>query len=404
MSSIKLVLRCDKINKNSGKAPLYLRVIKDRKTRFISLGQQLEPKFWDDDKQKVKKSYQNSARMNAFLAQKIAEAEQKVLEESQKNRNVSTRQLKTSIVGKEPPKFFEYAYKKLEMMFTYKKFSTSEHYRAALLKFEKFCGTKDIYFEDINTSFLKDYEHYLITKLQNSLVTVHFSFTVIKIFFNQAIKEEVIPISLNPLRHYTIKFKAATKDFLDEIQFEKLSNYKANHRTKQVALDMFIFSSYAGGLRFSDTISLKWEHYNKAEKRIAKTIQKTTRQHQVRLPEQAIAIIEKYYSDSVQPSDYIFPFIPENRDYSPSEFYYLKNLIGRKANNHLKHIGKELEIPFKLSFHVSRHTFATRALRKGMRMEYVSKVLDHSTIAQTQVYAKIVNSELDKAMDNIFAN
>jgi len=111
MSSIKLVLRCDKISKNSGKAPLYLRVIKDRKTRFISLGQQLEPKFWDEDKQKVKKAYQNSARMNAFLAQKIAEAEQKVLEESQKNRNVSTKQLKTSIVGNEQQKFFEYPFK-----------------------------------------------------------------------------------------------------------------------------------------------------------------------------------------------------------------------------------------------------------------------------------------------------
>ena len=167
---------------------------------------------------------------------------------------------------------------------------------------------------------------------------------------------------------------------------------------------MFSLSSYAGGIRCSDTIALKWEHYNKAERRIAKTIQKTTRQHQIRLPEQAIAIIEKYYSETVQQGDYIFPFIPENRDYSPSEFYYLKNLLGRKANNHLKHIGKELEIPFKLSFHVSRHTFATRALRKGMRMEYVSKVLDHSTISQTQVYAKIVNSELDKAMDNIFAD
>ncbi len=50
MSSIKLVLRSDKVNKNSGKAPLYLRIIKDRKTTFISLGQQLEPQFWDEDR------------------------------------------------------------------------------------------------------------------------------------------------------------------------------------------------------------------------------------------------------------------------------------------------------------------------------------------------------------------
>ncbi|MDD4214814.1 MAG: tyrosine-type recombinase/integrase, partial [Bacteroidales bacterium] len=52
-----------------------------------------------------------------------------------------------------------------------------------------------------------------------------------------------------------------------------------------------------------------------------------------------------------------------------------------------------------LSFHTSRHTFATRALRKGIRIEYVSKLLGHASIKETQVYAKIVNEELDKAME-----
>jgi len=401
MSSIKLVLRSDKINKKSGKAPLYIRVIKDRKTRFISLGQQLDPKYWDDEKQRVKKSFPNSARMNAFLSQRISETEQKILEESLKNRNVSTKQLKVSIVGKEPPKFFDFAYKKLEMMMSYKKYATYDNYKTNLMKFERFCGTKDIYFEDITISMLKDYEHFLITELKNSQSTVHYAFTVLKVFFYQAINEDIIPLTLNPLRKYLIKFTPTPKDYLDNVQYEKLLNYKALHPTRQIVLDMFLFSSYAGGLRFIDTISLRWEHYNKAEKRISKVIEKTNRQHQIRLPEQASVIIEKYYSETAQPANFIFPFLP-NREYSASEFFKIKNTLDRKANNHLKQIGKELEFPFKLSFHVSRHTFATRALRNGMRMEYVSKVLDHSTLSQTQVYAKIVNSELDNAMDKVF--
>ena len=69
------------------------------------------------------------------------------------------------------------------------------------------------------------------------------------------------------------------------------------------------------------------------------------------------------------------------------------------ANKNLKVIAEKAGIEKHISFHTSRHTFATRALLKGMRIEYVSKLLGHTAIKTTQVYAKIVNSELDKAMD-----
>ncbi len=52
-----------------------------------------------------------------------------------------------------------------------------------------------------------------------------------------------------------------------------------------------------------------------------------------------------------------------------------------------------------MNFHSSRHTWATRAVRKGMRIEYVSRLMGHASIKTTQIYAKIVAEELDKAMD-----
>ena len=70
--------------------------------------------------------------------------------------------------------------------------------------------------------------------------------------------------------------------------------------------------------------------------------------------------------------------------------YYKKNL---------KIISKLAEIDKNISFHLSRHTFATRALTKGISIDKVSKLLGHSSIKETQIYAKIINTELDKAMD-----
>ncbi|MFT4032689.1 MAG: tyrosine-type recombinase/integrase [Siphonobacter sp.] len=71
----------------------------------------------------------------------------------------------------------------------------------------------------------------------------------------------------------------------------------------------------------------------------------------------------------------------------------------RLGDVHLKKMGEDLKLPFNLHLHLSRHTFATNALNNGMWIEYVSKLLDHSTIQQTQVYAKIVSEELDNAVD-----
>lgn len=59
----------------TGQYPLYIRVIKDRKAKFLTTGQKLKPSEWNEAKQKVKKSHPNSARLNAFLSQLIADAE-----------------------------------------------------------------------------------------------------------------------------------------------------------------------------------------------------------------------------------------------------------------------------------------------------------------------------------------
>ena len=60
---------------------------------------------------------------------------------------------------------------------------------------------------------------------------------------------------------------------------------------------------------------------------------------------------------------------------------------------------KKLKRSFKLSYLVSSYTYATRALNKGKRIEHVSKLLQHSSLGVTQIYARIINEELDKAVD-----
>ena len=344
MASIKLILRTHQADQ-TGHSPLYIRIIKDRKTKFITAGVKLKENEWDEVKQKVKKNHPNSARMNAALSQKIADAEGQVAD----------------------------------------------------------VGSKDVYFDDITVSVLKDYMAHMGNILKNGATTQRYSIMILAIMFKEAIKEDIIPEYMYPFNKLTLKKDTEKRVFLNKDQIEKLTNLELKEGKKaDLWRDLFLFSIYAGGLRFSDVIELQYTNYNSEEQRIKKVIRKTGRLHQFKIGKVAIDILNKYIKEDAQPDDYIFPIITDKKSYNKSEEirYFISQRENHSANFQLNRMGKMLKLPFPLSFHLSRHSFATNALNNGMRIEHVSKLMDHTDISTTQIYAKIISEELDKAVDN----
>tara|TARA_R110001632_G_scaffold232421_1_gene373177 strand:- start:17838 stop:19055 length:1218 start_codon:yes stop_codon:yes gene_type:complete len=401
MSSIKLILRNNKVDK-AGEAPLYLRVIKDRKTKFISLSLKLKPNEWDEDKQKVKKNHSNSTRLNAYISQKVADAKGEIADLERRNQSTTARKLKEAIKGKPLTNFFDYSDNLCEKRKDTLAYSTYKNYKTYLKKFEKFVGHRELMFEDITVTTLKDFASYCSSTLGNNNTTINFSLKIMKIMFKEAQKEDLIPLDLFPFNKFTVKKEKSTKRYLSAEQFQDFMDLEVSNKDKaQIIKDMFIFSVFAGGLRFGDMLELKWKNYDKKNGRITKIIRKTNRQHSVRIGQKAVQILEKYQQKEQKQEDIIFPFANIDKTYFTDKEY--RNLITGRAialsNMYLRKMGKRLELPFNLSFHISRHTFATRALNNGMRIEHVSKLMDHSDIGITQVYAKIISSELDNAVD-----
>ena len=402
MASIKLILRTNQKDQ-TGKSPLYIRIIKDRKTKFITAGLKLKESDWDEAKQRVKKSYPNSARMNAALAQKIADAEGQVADMERKVKTVSIKKLKEAIKGKEVPNFFEYSRKHSERIRNNVSISTYKNYHAYLDKFEKWVGTKEVYFDDITVSLLMDYMSYLSNELKNGNTTQRYSIMILAIMFKEAIKEDLIPEYMYPFSKLKLKKDPSRRQFLKKEQFEAIINYKLDEKSKaSVYRDMFIFSIFAGGLRFSDVLEFQVKHFNEEERRIQKVIRKTGRMHQFKIGQLALDIINKYKKENAEQDDFIFPVITNKELYLKNDEYRYTFIesANKAANFQLQRIAKKLEIPVKVTFHISRHTFATNALNNGMRIEHVSKLMDHRDISTTQVYAKIISEELDKAVDN----
>ena len=161
--------------------------------------------------------------------------------------------------------------------------------------------------------------------------------------------------------------------------------------------DMFMFSAYAG-LRVSDMLQLQWKHFDGTL--INFTVKKTNNQLSIKVPNKGLEILEKYKTANSKSNDYIFGMLPPNTFLlSAKEIDDAISSATAYINKNLKLIAKKAKIEKKISFHIARHTWATRALRKGISIDKVSKLMGHAAIKETQVYAKIINSELDKAMD-----
>lgn len=73
-------------------------------------------------------------------------------------------------------------------------------------------------------------------------------------------------------------------------------------------------------------------------------------------------------------------------------------LSNQKINAYLKEIADLCGIKKRLSYHVARHTFATMLLSKGVPIESVSKMLGHTNIKTTQIYARITNKKIEQDM------
>ena len=402
MASIKLILRVNQKDQ-TGQSPVYIRIIKDRKTKFITAGVKLKESQWDAGNQRVKKNHPNSARMNANLSQKVADAEAELADLERKVKSISVKRIKEAIKGKEVPNFFDYAYKRVEKNKCNLSVSSYRGYKIYLAKFEKFTKTRDVFFDDITVSLLLDYMSHMGNELGNGNTTQRYSIMILAIMFKDAIKEEIIPDYMYPFNKLKLKKDKSKRQFLKKDQIEKIANAELKEGSNTcIARDMFLFSIYAGGLRFSDVVEFQVKHFNQEENRIKKVIRKTGRLHQFKIGKVALDIIQKYIKENPDPEDFIFPIIKFREQFLTNDDYRfdITSKTNKAANFQIQKLATKLEITTKVSFHISRHTFATNALNNGMRIEHVSKLMDHNDISTTQIYAKIISEELDKAVDD----
>lgn len=267
---------------------------------------------------------------------------------------------------------------------TLKNYDTTQRY---LLDFiERKRKSTNVFLKEINYEFIIDFETYLRKKsrLNNNGLMKHME--RFKKLLNLAHYMEWI--DKNPGVKYKLKFVKHDRAFLNEEELEKIKNASFVKPSLEINKDIFLFACYTG-FSYIDVYNLTANNIHlgiDGQKWIYTSRQKSKIPVKVPLLEIAIKIIEKYNNHpNVQSSGKLFP------TYS-----------NQKTNSYLKKVAEILKIQKNLSFHVARHTFATTVtLSNGVPIETVSKLLGHTKIATTQIYARVIDKKIAEDMGDL---
>ena len=192
-------------------------------------------------------------------------------------------------------------------------------------------------------------------------------------------------ISKDPFKNYKFRYKKVETAFLTLTELKIIENKAFAAERLNLVRDLFIFSCYTG-LSYIDLMNLRESNLTKGEdgnEWIKLFRQKSNEPTNIPLLPTAKVIIERYRnSDRSQITGTIFP-----------------NLSNQKVNTYLKEIGLICGIKKVLTFGVARHTFATTiTLSNNVPIETVSKMMGHTKIATTQIYARVLLKKISDDM------
>ncbi|MDL2297403.1 site-specific integrase [Bacteroidales bacterium OttesenSCG-928-B11] len=385
---------------SNGEHPLMIRVCKDGKKKYLSLGISVLPQFWDFEKSKPKRNCPNKVQIEKIIAEKSQQYAQQIIEFKTDNKPFTATSLIKSVnkpvIARTVGELFLAQIKQLKAE---KRTGYAMSHLEVYNSLVRFNGHLDIYFSDIDINWLKRYETWLRSN-GSAENTIGKRFRTLRAAFNLAIEQNIVKAEYYPFKAYKVSklHKATAKRSISKGEINAVVGYDYNGRDKYIplAIDLFAFSYYTGGINFVDMAYMTSD--NLVDGKLIYTRKKTGKLIRLPLQPKAIEIIERYQKSG---SKYIFPILSDFHKTEQSQRNRIHKVI-TNVNKRLKEIGKELNIPIALTTYVARHSYATVLKRAGVSTSIICESLGHSSEKVTQIYLdSFENSQIDEAMQHL---
>jgi site-specific recombinase XerD len=368
----KIVIKDDYVRAD-GTCALYLQVFLNKEKKKIPCNISVKSIYFDKIKQRIKPKHPYNKDYNLIIEKMLGD-----LNKIEVNYRLSGTALNLTRLMEE----FENPISRIDFikfweneMERQKEILKPDTYRQQMTMLNKTKAFKSpVYFYEINEDYVQDLKTHCKKILKNNDNTISSLLKSFKKYLHIANKKGIItPVSFDDIKNKAFK---GNRTFMTPEEIIKLNSYWKSefvNETHKNILSRFLFSCFTG-LRISDIDNLKEE--NIISDSLAFTSVKTGKFQRINMNESA-----KKYIDSKT----IFP----------------AGYTGEYINRQLKDIAKICGIRKTISYHVSRHTFATNFLICGGRVEHLQKILGHSKITDTMIYVHIVDSITDIQINNM---
>lgn len=376
-----------------------LRVTKDRKRKYVSLGISVNPENWDFSKNQPKAECPNREYIELLIADKLKEYSAKIVELKATNQEfTSTTLVEKVCVNRVNQKTVGDLFKShINNLTSSGRKSYALSIKQLYNSLIEFNGHLDIPFAEMDIVWLRRYEAFLRRKglAEN---TIGIRFRTLRSIYNVAIEEDATSAELYPFKKLKVSklHQETAKRALSKEDIERVLSYKSTNRYMRFPIDIFAFTYYCGGINFVDIAHLT--KANIVDGRLIYKRQKTKKLIKIPLQPQAVALIEKYSSDD---SQYLFPILSDFHKTDIQQANRIHKVIS-KVNERLKQIGNALNLPITLTTYVARHSQATVMKRAGVSTAVIREIMGHSSERVTQIYLdSFDNEQVDNALKSL---
>jgi integrase/recombinase XerD len=395
---IDFITRTCKSDKTS--AHLFARITVDGERREISLKEPVKLKDWDSAREVVKGNSIGARSINNHIEDVRFRIKEKYRNLTDQELPITAETVKQTYMGLQSAQRSKHTL--LELLKYHLKIEgqklkqgTMKNYVATEEYLKRFLQAKfhvdDINLAKLNLEFIIELEYYIRNNplkrhdpCEGNGVMKHLE------RFKKLVAWALILgwISANPYDVYQLSLKRYKRP---KLTMEELMSIEKQEFTAPRLLyvkDLFLFSCYTG-LAYADVMALTAQNFEIDEKgKLWCKIYRQKSEELASVPVLKIAsrLMAKYKNNpKAINSGKVFPFI-SNQD----------------VNRNLKIIGEVCGIEKYMSFHLGRHTFATSvALKNGVPMETVSKMLGHKKITTTQIYAEVDEAKMAQDMAGV---
>lgn len=387
-------LRSNYVNKE-GKTSVMLRIyLNNERLSLGSTGIAITASQWDKDKERIKGRTTDALSTNLQL-DNISGGLQAIFRKIEMSDDLSLERIKSEFLGKKDEidtlmQLFEKHNTDISKQVgisvskaTLQKYNVCKRHFSDFL--DKQYKRNDLKLTELTYLVIREFDLYLRTVVgQNSNTATK----TMKTFKTITLLGQKMGVLLHdPFMNHRFHLEPVNRGFLTDEEILLIANKEIGIPRLELVRDIFIFSCFTG-LAYIDVSNLTPDHIiTLGDKQwIMTQRQKTSVETNILLLDIPKAIIDKYCDNPAYPKreNKLFPI-----------------LSNQKMNAYLKEIADLCGIKKNLTFHLARHTFATMSLSKGVPMESVSKMLGHTNIKTTQIYARITNKKIEHDMEEL---